>query len=43
MHVHDYSVSRLRNKAVGKDHQVSNFVDDAIKLSEGPMEGGKIN
>ena len=30
MQVHDYSVSQLQNKAVGKDHLVSNLVDDAI-------------
>ena len=31
MHVHDYSISQLRDEVVGKDHPVSNFVD-GIKL-----------
>ena len=33
MHIHDYSLSQLKNKVAGKDHLVSNFIDDAIKLT----------
>ena len=33
LHVHDYSVSRLRNKAVGRAHLVGNFVDEAVMLT----------
>ena len=27
MHIHDYFISRLRKKVVGKDHQVNKFIN----------------
>ena len=38
--VHNYAVSRLWNKALGKDCQVNNFIADAIKLSHMSQTNG---
>ena len=33
MHAHDFAISQLHNKVLGKDWLVSSFVDGAIKLN----------